>query len=407
MSQENSSVNSTNNRNNNNNNNNNNHIDCKELAFARPNSFSDGQWKWRELLQSRKLQTTSQEHILSKFDTSQNQWLLHKLSKHWLKFACPKHDLMYSLSQNGFGMEKNMDKYVICNGYSPDCNQQHNNNNNNNNQFVELRKWSFHDLRVECPKITHVTPTKALEIKFSINSNGSNVNSNTNSNTNTNTNTNTNSLNNNNNNESKILFDILRTNEDAFIKRFRPGLYKYNGEVRRQVPAKEAGSEPYRWSQKENQLGTWFQGKLFYARKNDLLLISIIENVFYLKFTIDSHLIKKKRDGLTDIVGGIGISMLHRNKNEFGALRNCILLRCSNQQLQNCLKNSYVVAYCVKNSNYQNLLKNGIFYLSAFYFVAWCFFLFFLIFLCFYLIFWAVPCSCVMCGVLQCLPIIL
>ena len=78
---------------------------------------------------------------------------------------------------------------------------------------------------------------------------------------------------------------------------------------------------------------------------------------------LDSSLISKKRDGLNDIVGGIGMSMLKRNKNEFGGLRNCILLRTNDEYLTKCLKNSYLIIYGTKNcsnlTNITNTISSG------------------------------------------------
>ena len=96
-----------------------------------------------------------------------------------------------------------------------------------------------------------------------------------------------------------IGFDIIRCFGEALKKRFRPGLYQYDGNVQRSMPAKNKDknnnnnkntknqsktpnpntiqnanqtnyqnnndnnndikdeSKPFRWSKKQNQLGTW------------------------------------------------------------------------------------------------------------------------------------------------------
>lgn len=78
---------------------------------------------------------------------------------------------------------------------------------------------------------------------------------------------------------------------------------------------------------------------MFYARSCDEIIIPIFENYFYFSLKLHSPLENTKTDGLKDVIGGIGMSLLKRNKNEFGALRNCILLRCTETQLNETLKN--------------------------------------------------------------------
>ena len=138
---------------------------------------------------------------------------------------------------------------------------------------------------------------------------------------------------------------------------------------------------------------------------NDLILMPILDDLFYLKFVIcNGSKSKCAIDGFENIVGGIGLSSLNKHNsvktpktslnealvtttmtntknkvfgNEYdgaGAsysnhnnnnnnnnnntntpndndeqLNNCILLRATEVELSNCLKRSYVIACCDKN----------------------------------------------------------
>ena len=111
------------------------------------------------------------------------------------------------------------------------------------------------------------------------------------------------------------------------------------------------------------------QGKFFYVRKNDMILLTIIENVLYLGFNLYSKLKiennyrrdKKEEEiieNLHDIVGGIGLCNLKRNKKYYKSLKNCILLNCNENNLINTLKKSNIILYFKKNSiDYQNKLS--------------------------------------------------
>ena len=122
---------------------------------------------------------------------------------------------------------------------------------------------------------------------------------------------------------------------------------------------------------------------------HDLILMSILDDLLYLKF--DIHNGSKNQsliDGFENIVGGIGLSSLNKHNtkaskncknnnlisqntntnintntstskiknntnNKDKRLNNCILLRATENELPNCLKNSYVVVCCDKNKWYK------------------------------------------------------
>ena len=80
--------------------------------------------------------------------------------------------------------------------------------------------------------------------------------------------------------------------------------------------------------------------------------IESILTEYYIGFKLHSNLINNKIDTyFNDIIGGIGLSMLKRNKNEYSPLRNCILLRTDEKDLQECLKNSFVIIYKLNNKD--------------------------------------------------------
>ena len=57
-----------------------------------------------------------------------------------------------------------------------------------------------------------------------------------------------------------------------------------------------------------------------------------------------------RMDLLNDIVGGIGVSHLKRNKKNDNGIRNCIILRCLELNLIETLKKSYIISYFTKNA---------------------------------------------------------
>ena len=108
---------------------------------------------------------------------------------------------------------------------------------------------------------------------------------------------------------------------------------------------------------------------MFYAFENDIILLPIIMNEFYLGFRLNSISKDKILDNLNGIVGGIGISQIHEHKRHMSEPRNSILLRCKSSNLNQCFKNCYIVAYWVKNRNMNdiniNQFKNEIKLLSS------------------------------------------
>lgn len=90
---------------------------------------------------------------------------------------------------------------------------------------------------------------------------------------------------------------------------------------------------------------------MFYVFDNDILMLPIIENKFYLGFQLFSKSKSKKIDNLSNIVGGCGISMIHELKRHNSEPRNSILLRCHESKLNDCLQNCYIIAYWVNTTN--------------------------------------------------------
>ena len=89
---------------------------------------------------------------------------------------------------------------------------------------------------------------------------------------------------------------------------------------------------------------------MFYVFEEDIFVLPLIKGKFYLGFKLYSQSKHKKIDNLTNIVGGIGISMIHENKRIDSEPRNSILLRCSESKLSHCLNNCYVSAYVAAKS---------------------------------------------------------
>ena len=86
-----------------------------------------------------------------------------------------------------------------------------------------------------------------------------------------------------------------------------------------------------------------FLGKLFYVRKNDTILLPLIENYIYLKVLFPTEMETQKVDNFDNIIGGIGLSNLTKNKRSDYQLRNCILFGCKQSQMVDLMKKSYFV----------------------------------------------------------------
>ena len=125
------------------------------------------------------------------------------LSQRYLKFGCPKHDLATVLLDNGFELS-NDKEYILCNNYSPMCLID---NGIDYDNLFEVQKWSFPELGIGYTGRASIDA--ALEIVFNkvdVEHQDPNIGG-----------------------KIELLFDILRTDEAAFVKRFRPGYYDFNG----------------------------------------------------------------------------------------------------------------------------------------------------------------------------------
>ena len=187
------------------------------------------------------------------------------LRKIALKFGCPKHDLVKVLRDSGYIITGNNNRFALCNGYSPLCAQNHpmfsyltlqslrNNSSNSSNSntnvnstqngnisngnnstnaritvngrcmrcsmvsnesrtdcensinnrdfafgLTRLNEWSFYEMGITSDMFPKPDKPFMIDIEYK---NGSN---------------------------EHILFDILRADDAAFVKRVRPGTYKFN-----------------------------------------------------------------------------------------------------------------------------------------------------------------------------------
>ena len=107
------------------------------------------------------------------------------------------------------------------------------------------------------------------------------------------------------------------------------------------------------------QIFVQFAGKAFYVRQEDFLILPIVENELYLQFVLNCNekLRNQKCDGLTNIVGGCGISQCHRYKG-YG-LKNCILLRGDENEIDNLLNNCKIRLLYTNNTNTNSSQSNA------------------------------------------------
>jgi len=285
-------------------------VDC---AFNYPTSSNDGKWQWREMLQLNLLKKEHCEHI-KKMTTNdityKNTKLQNQIKKSSiLKFGCPLHDLKPCLEKCNYKTPAN----VLCNGYSQHCNSQlFQNHNQIYKNILKVAEYNFSDLNIRNNKQTWLET--ALNIQVIIHK------------------------------ENKldslitIPIHILRTNESTFEKRFRPGLYNFDNKNNNN-------------NKDKNKIGTWLNGKLFYVRFNDIVLLQLIQQCLYLQVTLYSEECNKKRDGLYDIIGGVGLCQLQKHRHD--GIHNCIILRSNNQNALNVLLKSKISIYqlCNKNNN--------------------------------------------------------
>ena len=202
------------------------------LAFGRPTKIDDPRWEWRDYLQKCKLGKENQEHTISLISKSENRNCIRSIiGKHITKLGCPQHDLIKSLLIAGIKIKNKsiLTNYSFCNGYSILC------PNYIKNKLKEIKKISFQELGVYCPKLKNSLCTNDLKITISKNVNILNYNTCT-------RNLNKNNLSGHNgkdtikiiNKQEKeviqdiIVFDIMQASGEVFIKKFRPGLYHYD-----------------------------------------------------------------------------------------------------------------------------------------------------------------------------------
>ena len=295
--------------------------------FGHPNNFQDARWKWRLELQNFKTSQISQRYVykllcdkqqiclskknakivnkaktgsrkqltLSKtnsnsnsnsnsncnsrngIDCETNVQIMSVISQRCLKFGCPKHDLVDALLKNGYKISHS--KHILCNFFSPNCCLDKSAVNINDKRLVELDRWSFLDLDIR------YTGNAAIDAPLSISFNNmDNININNHLGTDFGFDFDFDLQ-----DRIHVLFDILRTDEAAFVKRFRPGIYKYNGTKQRKKSQFESKQHVqnsngntndvnkvksdngnahlytnasncktrFRWTTKENQMGTW------------------------------------------------------------------------------------------------------------------------------------------------------
>ena len=137
--------------------------------FDYPKSINDANWKWRDMLQSNKKSEKSVAFLVSKCVINENIKQIKSISKNYLKFGCPKHDLMQSLLQCGYDtiIDDNIKNYCICNGYSINCSKEL---YLNIDKYIEIKKLSFNKFGINDESITKET-CGSLDIKLNNNNN--------------------------------------------------------------------------------------------------------------------------------------------------------------------------------------------------------------------------------------------
>jgi len=322
-----------------------------ESPFAYPESFEDRKWKWRENFQNKVMLNEHSLHVMNvlkyanTYKTKNNNKIKTIRKSSILKFGCPLHDLKPSLVETNYECPR----FVLCNGYSPQCC----NLITDKQRLIKCGEWTFQDLHITSDNISLIkTP---LIIQLISNENNKNEK-------------NTNNTNDNNNGiiSTIIPINILRTNEATFEKRFRPGSYRYDGKPFNQCQENAQNMQKRHQFISSTKMGTWFFGKLFYVRKNDVVLLPLIENNIYLQIILHSDECNKKRDGLYDIIGGVGLCMLARHRND--GIHNCIMLRSNDHNINNVLKKSRIIIYkldTISNTHVNIYINNDLLNLST------------------------------------------
>ena len=279
---------------------------------------------------------------------------IHINCQQLLKFGCPKHDLAPALINHGYSCPD----YLICNGYSVDCN---NCNFINKNNMYELKSWNFEQLGVSFRRFLSAEKPLSIEIKCNNNNSNNTIDKKDISKA-TNTNSNS-SLSASSSLSKKMEFEILRTGEGVFPKKFRPGMYKFDGNLKSKLEKQQERNNKMKSKSKkrgknrkdksgsnDNKLGTWFEGKLFYIRQSDSITLNNDESGS-IKFVFDLHCNlsnKKNKDGLNDIIGGIGLCQLNGKSQKYG-IRNCLLLRSEETELFQVLQKSHLRVFVDAN----------------------------------------------------------
>ena len=172
-----------------------------------------------------------------------------------LKFGCPGHDIVPCIKESGFDTSS-LGCNLLCNGYSLECHKKDNNGvcsardslvarlENKNDSSIVVGEWSLAQLQLKFERYNQSETTVHIDMFELIDSKRNNSN-----------------VSNNNNNNSEccqrsvfsLVLHLLRCGDATFPKRFRPGVYKYNGK----------GSDDSR--DKENKLGTWVRFISFFV----------------------------------------------------------------------------------------------------------------------------------------------
>jgi len=303
--------------------------------FDYPTSLRDIRWLWRCHLQDQRI--SQRKHIQSILQCYQNNFNINNnigykipkyqfLSSNTLKFGCPMHDLMMILKQYGFTQ---LPFAAFCNNHSTFCKQLQNafstlflNNENmiNNcrtiNNYHKIGEWSFQELGI-CFKDS--SSQSSIPIKITVD------------------------------NRLPFFIHICRYADGVFSKRFRPGLFEYNGDIVKNQKSKK------------QKLGSWNGGKLFYVLENDIVILPIVENEIYFEVILDSQSKHIAIDHICNIVGGIGLSTYSADneicvtkENNYcqsqNVIYNSIMLRCKEDEILNVLSSCKIRLFARNNS---------------------------------------------------------
>jgi len=302
-----------------------NKINDSKNPFDYPKSKRDEKWYWRHILQERRLHQKDYIQAIMRNNCDLNT-LDKKNNCHTrkefritntLKFGCVLHDLMYSLARD---YHSQLPSYSFCNKHSSLCTS-----NANFNKYHKIGEWSFKDIGISFGNSCH----SPLPLKIAFGQNHNNIKN------------------------EMILIDIWRYGDGVFAKKFRPGLYNYDGEVVKNQKLQN------------QKLGCWDVAKAFFVLKKDQVIMSIKDD-FYLQFILHSDQ-NKSIDNIDNIVGGVGlisckyihsvINYLTNNDNDRNSIINCLLLRTNENTVDEVLANSKVVLFS-KSLSSHNIFLN-------------------------------------------------